>query len=50
MFDPSIPGCNGSAGKIQRILNMGPVQPPQRKGRLPQYSRNGLVELHTGEI
>ena len=24
---------------------MGPVQPPQRKGRLPQYSRNELVEL-----
>ncbi|CAG2212891.1 unnamed protein product [Mytilus edulis] len=24
---------------------MGPVQPPQRKGRVPQYSRNQLVEL-----
>ena len=24
---------------------MGPVQPPQRKGRLPQYSRNKLIEL-----
>ena len=24
---------------------MGPVKPPQRKGRLPQYARNKLVEL-----
>jgi hypothetical protein len=24
---------------------MGPVQPPQRKGRLPQYARYTLVEL-----
>ena len=24
---------------------MGNVKPPQRKGRLPQYSRNRLVEL-----
>ena len=24
---------------------MGPVEPPQRKGRLPQYSRERLVEL-----
>ncbi|VDI80345.1 Hypothetical predicted protein [Mytilus galloprovincialis] len=24
---------------------MGPVQPPKRKGRMPQYSKNNLVEL-----
>ena len=24
---------------------MGPVQPPQRKGRVPQYARDKLVEL-----
>ena len=24
---------------------MGPVEPPQRKGRLPQYPRNKLVDL-----
>ena len=24
---------------------MGPVEPPQRKGRLPQYARDKLVEL-----
>ena len=28
-------------------MNMGPVQPPQRKGRVPQYSRGQLVELQT---
>ena len=27
------------------VVNMGPIQPPQRKGRLPQYARNQLVEL-----
>ncbi|KAJ8371465.1 hypothetical protein AAFF_G00310370 [Aldrovandia affinis] len=26
-------------------VNMGPVQPPQRKGRVPQYSRGQLQEL-----
>ena len=26
-------------------VNIGPVQPPQRKGRVPYYSRNQLVEL-----
>ena len=24
---------------------MGPVQPPQRKGRVPQYARDKLVEI-----
>ena len=26
-------------------VNMGPVLPPQRKGRCPQYARDKLVEL-----
>ena len=26
-------------------MNMGPVQPPQRKGCIPQYSRDKLTEL-----
>jgi len=25
---------------------MGPVEPPERKGWLPQYAKNKLVELH----
>ena len=45
VFNPDIPGYNGAAGHIEATVNMGPVQPPQRKGRVPQYSRNQLVEL-----
>ena len=26
---------------------MGPIQPPQRKGRVRQYSRGHLIELQT---
>ena len=44
-FKPDITGYNGAAGPIQASVNIGPVQPPQRKGRVPQYSRNQLVEL-----
>ncbi|KAK2550541.1 hypothetical protein P5673_028741 [Acropora cervicornis] len=45
VFNPDISGYNGAAGPIQASVNIGPVQPPQRKGRVPQYSRNQLVEL-----
>ena len=45
VFDPQITGYNGAAGPIQVTVNIGPVQPPQRKGRIPQYSSNQLVEL-----
>ena len=45
VFDPSLTGYNGAVGPFQATVNMGPVQPPQRKGRLPQYSRNKLLEL-----
>ena len=45
VFDPAFKGYNGSVGPIQGIVNIGPTQPSQRKGRLPQYSRNKLVEL-----
>ena len=44
VFDPRIKGYNGAAGSFEAKLNMGPVEPPQRKGRLPQYARNKLVE------
>ena len=47
IFDPDITGYNGAAGPILASVNIGPVQPPQRKGRVPQYSRNQLVELQT---
>jgi hypothetical protein len=45
VFDSKISGYNGASGPFQAVVNMGPVQPPQRKGRVPQYSRNKLVEL-----
>ena len=46
VFDPNFPGYNASAGDFKAVVNMGPVQPPQCKGHLPQYSRNKLTELH----
>lgn len=45
VFDPNITGYNGASGPFQACVNMGPVQPPQRKGRVPQYSRDKLTEL-----
>ena len=47
IFDPDITGYNGDAGPILASVNIGPVQPPQRKGRVPYYSRNQFVELQT---
>ena len=46
-FDPCIPGCNGGASPIEGVVNMGPVEPPQRKGHVPQYSRDELNLLQT---
>ena len=46
VFDPSTtPGYNNAAGPCEAVVNMGPVQPPQRKGRVLQYSRQKLHEL-----
>jgi hypothetical protein len=45
VFDPSIRGYNGAVGPFEAKVNMGPVEPPQRKGRLPQYACHQLVEL-----
>lgn len=45
VFEPSIPGYNNAVGHFESCINMGPVQPPQRKGRVPQYARDKLVEL-----
>ena len=47
VFDPVIPGYNGTAGSIEDVVNMGPVLPPQRKGRMPQYARDQLQQLQT---
>ena len=45
MFDPNYAGYNGHVGPFEAVINMGPIQPAQRKGHLPQYARNQLVEL-----
>ena len=45
VFDSNIVGYNGAVGPFEATVNMGPVQPPQRKGRCPQYARDKLVEL-----
>ena len=45
VFNPTISKYNGHSGKVEGIVNMGPVLPPQRKGRLPQYNKDKLIEL-----
>ena len=45
VFDRDIKGYNGAASSFEVKVNMGPVEPPQRKGRLPQYARDQLQEL-----
>ena len=47
VFDSRILGYNGTADPIEGVVNMGPVEPPQRKGRVPQYSRDQLDLLQT---
>ena len=45
MIDGTLPGYNHAAGHFEAIVNMGPVAPPQQKGRVPQYARDKLNEL-----
>jgi hypothetical protein len=45
VFSPDLTGYNGAIGPFEASVNMGPVQPQQRKGRMPQYSKDILVEL-----
>ncbi|VDI36235.1 Hypothetical predicted protein [Mytilus galloprovincialis] len=45
VFNPTFKGYNGAVGALEAKVNMGPVQPPQRKGRIPQYSKTQLVTL-----
>ena len=47
VFDPYISGYNGYSGDIKGTVNIGPVLPPQRKGRVPQYSKNRMDELQS---
>lgn len=45
VFTPSVSKYNGRSGNIEAVVNMGPVLPPQRKGRLPSYNRDMLIKL-----
>ena len=52
VFDSSYEGYNHSYGKFEAVVNMGNVKPPQRKGKLPQYSRDKLstVQEHFDKL
>ena len=45
VFNPRISKYNGASGPLTAVVNIGPVLPPQRKGRLPHYNRERLIEL-----
>jgi len=45
VFTRDFEGYNGATGPIKSTVNMGPTEPPQRKGKVPQYSKDKLVEL-----
>lgn len=45
VFSPDVPKYNGASGPIEATVNMGPTLPPQRKGRLPSYNRDSLIDL-----
>ncbi|MES9905325.1 MAG: RNase H-like domain-containing protein [Sedimenticola sp.] len=42
VFDPIIGKYNDFSGKIRAYINMGPVDPPPQKGRLPMYNHKNL--------
>ena len=43
VFSARYKGYNGASGPFTASVNMGPVLPPQRKGKLPLYNRKNLV-------
>ena len=45
VFNNDLPGYNSKFGAIFTHVNVGDSLPPQRKGRVPQYTRNLLSEL-----
>ena len=45
VFDPEVPGYNGKSGPCYVEVNIGSNLPPQRKGRVPFYGRDNLVDL-----
>ena len=45
VFQNDLPGYNGKFGPISAYVNVGDSLPPQRRGKVPQYSRHLLSEL-----
>ena len=52
VFNTTYEGYNHSFGKFEAVVNMGNVKPPQRKGKIPQYSRDKLstVQEHFDKL
>ena len=47
VFSPKLKGYNGRDGSVKAVVNMGPVMPPQRKGRMPLYNKDKLNLLQS---
>ena len=47
VFSPHIGCYNGYSGRFNHVINMGPSLPPQRRGRIPLYSKNNLQTLQS---
>ena len=45
VFSNNFPGYNGKRGPITAVVNTTNTLPPQRKGRIPFYNRDKLVDL-----
>ena len=45
VFNPRIGAYNDASGHIRAFINMGPVEPPPQKARLPSYSTDKLQLL-----
>lgn len=45
VFDPNFVGYNRAIDQFEASVNICPVQPQQRKGWVPQYSKDKLFEL-----
>ena len=45
VFNPTVTRYNQKSGKCYVEVNMGPVLPPQHKGKVPFYGHNNLVAL-----
>ena len=45
VFDPTISQYNGKSGPCFVEVNMGSTLPPQRKGKVPFYGRDNMMEL-----